>query len=74
MFAPCHIKLLSDLQGYLRSRIRFVDKSKYESVNVGSSRSQRYPIGLLNGEIEVHFQHYVNGMEAEERWYRRVHS
>jgi uncharacterized protein (DUF1919 family) len=31
-----------------------------------------YPIGLLGGEIEIHFMHYKTEEEAREKWNKRV--
>lgn len=69
-----YIEFLSDLKFYLtKAKITFVEQSKYE---VGNERRKNwkhwYPIGLLDGKIEVHFLHYYSVEEAAEKWYRRA--
>ncbi len=31
-----------------------------------------YPIGQLDGKVEIHFLHYHTEEEAAEKWYRRA--
>lgn len=31
-----------------------------------------YPIGVLDGKVEIHFLHYYTKEEASEKWYRRA--
>ena len=52
-----------NLHHYLtKAKIEFVEHSKYP---VGDERraawSHWYPIGLLNGKVEIHFLHYYSG-------------
>lgn len=63
----CYMKLLGNLTYYLNSELSFVDNSKY-SLNIGKT----YPIGLLDGEVEIHFLHYSNKDEARSKWARRT--
>lgn len=72
MFAPCYIKLLTNLEFYIMSDISFVDKSKYSSANIQREHGKHYPIGLLDDEIELHFQHYDDEEEASRKWNSRV--
>lgn len=72
IYAPDYIKLLTNFEFYIMSDLSFIDKSKYSSVNASREHGKHYPIGLLNGEIEVHFIHYRDEEEALKKWKRRV--
>lgn len=70
LYAPCYIKLLKNLDYYLKLELNFVNKSKYGFSN--QSREEKwYPIGVLGNEIELHFLHYKSENEAKEKWTRR---
>jgi uncharacterized protein (DUF1919 family) len=71
---PDYIEFLKHLDFYLtKAKIQFVEHSKY---SVGDERRANckhwYPIGLLNGKVEIHFLHYYSEEEAAEKWYRRA--
>lgn len=73
-FYPDYIEFLQNLRYYLtKAKIVFVEHSKYP---IGDERrlkwSHWYPIGLLDGKIEIHFLHYHSEEEAAEKWYRRA--
>lgn len=72
-WAPDYIEFLSDLKHYLSADITFVAHSKYP---LGDERranwSHWYPIGLLDGKVEIHFLHYHTEEEAAEKWNRRA--
>lgn len=70
-FAPCYIRFLQDLKDNLKEEVVFIKRSKYEKGNVLQG-VQRYPIGLINGQIEIHFLHYKTEIEAVEKWKRRA--
>ena len=65
-FAPCYIKLISNLRYFLESPLIFTKTSKYLGDSVP------YPIGLLDNEIEIHFLHNVDEQEAYEKWTSRL--
>ncbi len=71
LFSPCYIRMLKNLKGYLSQSLSFVETSLYEEAN-RERETMTYPIGLLGGDVEVHFQHYKNTQEAEEKWSRRT--
>jgi uncharacterized protein (DUF1919 family) len=71
IYAPCYIKLLKNLDFYLRSEIKFIKKSKYLNILNQNSSKHSYPIGLLAEDIEIHFMHYRNENEAKTKWERR---
>lgn len=71
---PDYILFLKDMRRYLtEGKLRFVDGSKYEEENKRyQSRKVKYPIALLDDEVEIHFLHYHTPEEAAEKWYRRA--
>jgi uncharacterized protein (DUF1919 family) len=71
IFAPCYIKMLKNLKAYLSSDLSFIDQSRYPEANELLAK-KRYPVGLLGGDVEVHFLHYANAQEAKEKWSRRL--
>jgi uncharacterized protein (DUF1919 family) len=71
IFATCYIELLKNLDLNMKKDLIFINKSKYESANTLREK-QYYPIGLLGGNIEIHFLHYENDQEALEKWTRRT--
>ncbi|BBO82777.1 hypothetical protein DSCO28_33430 [Desulfosarcina ovata subsp. sediminis] len=74
LFAPCYIKLISNLSGYLNAGLSFVSRSRYhDNGYVKASKIEfKWPIGLLGNEVEIHFQHYRDEDEAREKWNRRI--
>ena len=71
---PDYIEFLEHLEYYLKeAKIEFVEHSKYP---IGDERRAKwkhwYPIGLLDGKVEIHFLHYYTEKEAAEKWYRRA--
>lgn len=71
--APCYIKLLKDLKSFLHTQdLVFISTSKYEACNQDrAQKGKYYPIGVLNGEVEIHFLHYHSEEEARETWTKR---
>jgi uncharacterized protein (DUF1919 family) len=69
-FAPCYFKFISNIDEYIKMDLEFIDISKYDKANQLKSK-QHYPIGLLGGDIEIHFLHYKTKDEAAEKWNRR---
>jgi uncharacterized protein (DUF1919 family) len=73
VFAPCFIKLLRAPMRYIESPIAFTDKSIYKFMNEQREiNSYLYPIGLLNGDVEIHFLHEYDESEAKSKWDRRI--
>lgn len=71
---PDYIEFLSNLKYYLtEAKIEFKEHSKYP---IGDTRRDNwrhwYPIGLLDGKVEIHFLHYYTEEEAASKWYRRA--
>lgn len=70
---PDYVEFLQNLKYYLtEATLEFVDHSKYP---LGNERRKNwkhwYPIGLLDGKIEIQFLHYHTENEAREKWNRR---
>ena len=70
VYSPDFIELLSNLDDYLNSELRFTDHSKYR--NCDNSGGNFYPIGLLNDAVELHFLQYKSENIAKNNWYRRL--
>lgn len=71
---PDYIEFLSHLEYYLtEAKLTFVEHSKYK---LGDERREKwkhwYPIGLLDGKVEIAFLHYHSEQEAADKWYRRA--
>ena len=63
----------SNLSKYLTSEIKETCVSKTELGNYKMKNAKhRYPVGLLGGEIELHFLHYPTIEEAVSKWKRRA--
>lgn len=74
---PDYIEFLQNLNFYLKdAKIQFVEHSKYplgdERRAEWTRKKHWYPIGLLDGKVEIHFLHYHSEEEAAEKWYRRA--
>jgi uncharacterized protein (DUF1919 family) len=73
LYSPCYIRLLERLQYFLSSELTFIPDSRYEMARQDRARNHyTYPIGLLGGELEIHFLHYQDSQEAYEKWNRRL--
>lgn len=71
LFAPCYMRLVRDVEGYLRSPLEFSPTSRYAQARA-LDVMHPYPIGLLGGNVEIHFLHFSGDNEAKETWNRRV--
>lgn len=71
-FSSDYIKFTQNLEHNLRAPIEFIEHSQYD---LGNERMQTwkhpYPVGLLDGHIEIHFLHYHSKEEALAKWRRR---
>lgn len=73
LMPDCYLKLLADWRRVVSSPLKFVDRSRYaRNTNGNEAQYEGYPIGLLEGEIELHFLHYKNERDAHDKWARRV--
>jgi uncharacterized protein (DUF1919 family) len=74
VMAPDYLRMLADLPRYLGSPLKFTDLSRYPPLPLPPAVAARgyYPIGLLGGDVELHFLHYHTQAEAAEKWQRRL--
>ena len=73
IFAPCYINLLRNPRSYVESALAFINTSRYDFMNkFRKENDDLYPIGLLRGEVEVHFLHEADEFDAEVKWNRRI--
>jgi uncharacterized protein (DUF1919 family) len=74
LFIPpkSYLELLRRFDRYIRSDLTFTNESSSASINAWRDRERlHYPIGLLDGKLELHFQHYAGENEARSKWRRR---
>ena len=70
--APCYLELLKEFH-LVNSPVEFIATSKYPSANRSRQTHRNYyPIGLIDGRIEIHFLHYHSVDEARNKWERRL--
>jgi len=66
LFPECYVRFLENFEDCLTAEIKFKRQSKYYM------EPKSYPIGILDGDIEIHFLHYTSESEARDKWQRRV--
>jgi len=72
LLPKCYLNLLRCFDYFVRADLSFVRESRAASVNAWREREHLdYPIGLLDGQVEIHFQHYTGKEEARSKWQRR---
>jgi len=68
-----YIVLLRNLRSLVEGPLEFRARSKREEINRWRDDIQRqYPIGVLGGDVEVHFLHYPTQEQAAAKWTRRA--
>lgn len=73
ILAPCFLRLLSDLRGFLSAPLAFIADSRYPFIEERRAATLgRYPIALLHGAVEVHFVHEPDEATAARKWERRL--
>ena len=70
-YAPCFNMFVNELSRCIDLPLCFTQKSKYEEANNYRGSNYAYPIGVIGDQIEIHFLHYKNEIEANEKWERR---
>lgn len=61
MLPDCYLRLLEDLDKYLATPLQFIPNPQ------GS-----YPLGVLDGDVTLHFLHALSAVEAANDWARRL--
>ncbi len=73
IFPEDYIRLLENLDWYLKQPLTFKKETSHAMAHKFTEQtSRRYPIGVLGGDVEIHFMHYKTEAEALEKWNRRV--
>ncbi|MDW2326716.1 MULTISPECIES: DUF1919 domain-containing protein [Vibrio] len=70
IFSPDYMKLIENVKHYMEVELVFIEPklSKYrEQLDLSSGV---YPIARLN-DVEIHFLHYKDELEAEYKWVKR---
>ena len=74
LFIPpkSYLHLLRRFDECIRSDLSFTTESSSSAINVWRERERfAYPIGLLEGCVEIHFLHYSDENAARSKWQRR---
>ena len=77
-FAEDYIKFLENFEYYLKQTPTFIKKSRHAEADslypqlIQARKNNPYPIGLLGNNVEIHFLHYLNKIEALNKWQQRV--
>jgi uncharacterized protein (DUF1919 family) len=73
IFPDEYLRFLGNLDWYLTQPMQFIETSKHEvSKRYTQLTGRVYPIGLLGGDVEIHFMHYKTPEEAAEKWGMRL--
>lgn len=73
IFPDEYLRFLSKLDWYLAQPLEFIKASKHAmSKRFTQITGKVYPIGLLGGDVEIHFMHYKTQQEAAEKWNSRL--
>ena len=72
-FPEDYIRFLENLDWYLKQPLEFSKETKHSLATPlwGKTRNN-YPIGVLDGSVEIHFMHCKSEKEAYEKWTRRA--
>lgn len=67
----CYLRLLKNLKWHLKLPLEFSNFSRYKYVNL-ELQDRPFVIGILNGDIEIHFYHETNEKKVLDSWERRL--
>lgn len=68
MYSDCFLRFLGDIEGYLRSPLRFVNQTRYPGLRRIRSQRRPWPIAVLRGDVEIHFMHYQSEYKSRRAW------
>ena len=73
LFPHCYVELLRDFEQNMASELEFIDpnRSKYVKQIPDINTVNMYPIGVIRGNIEIHFLHYRSENDANIKWQER---
>ena len=76
IFPDEYLRFLGKLKWYLQQPLRFTDKSKHTCAVYDRYgrlvKDCHYPVGVLGGDVEIHFLHSKTKEDALNQWNRRV--
>jgi len=73
IFPDDYLRFLVRLDWYLAQPLKFTSFSAHEmSKRFTKLTGKVYPIGLLGGDVEIHFMHYKTQEKAAEKWVSRL--
>ena len=73
IFPEEYIRLLENLPFYLSQPLQFTAETKHPlACTLNGLMPRDYPIGVLGGDVEIHFMHYETEQEALEKWTQRL--
>lgn len=73
IYSDDYLRMLDNLDWYLSQPLEFTQISKHKiSKEFTKITGQIYPIGLLGGDVEIHFMHYTTQQMAKEKWTTRL--
>jgi uncharacterized protein (DUF1919 family) len=73
IFPEEYIRFLENLEWYLKQPLEFTTVTKHPVTRkLVENMHRNYPIGILNGDVEIHFIHCKTEKQALEKWTRRV--
>ena len=68
MHADGFLCFLENVDGYLKAPLEFIANSRNPSVRRLRMQRGGWPVGLLGGDVEVHFLHFEREEEARRTW------
>jgi uncharacterized protein (DUF1919 family) len=68
MYSDCFLRFLGDVEGYLRSPLRFVSQTRYAGLQRIRNQRRAWPIAVLRDDVEIHFMHYQSEYTSRRAW------
>jgi uncharacterized protein (DUF1919 family) len=68
LFGDCFIRFAGDLEGYLKSPLRFSADTRYPGLRRLRAQRGGWPIGLLKDDVEIHFLHFRSQDACRRVW------
>lgn len=69
VYPESFLELIKDFPENFIKPIAFTDRPKHP---LRKDEPEYYPVGIIDGEIEIYFLHYKNEKEVLEKWQRRT--
>ena len=68
MHPDCFLRFLGNVEGYLKSPLRFVSNTKHPSLRRLRTQRAVWPVGVIGDDVEIHFLHYRREDESRRMW------